>query len=150
MNWRQHAGCRGHDPDLWYSHDPADKAAARRICRTGCPVQDACLDYALTTHTDSDDSGIWGGTDAPQRRHLRATAQQPPTMPPAAADQMVDVAEQADGVLVDPTGRATIVPVNRQPRWIVIVDDRVVARSDSLDAGRRAAWQAMTATTAAA
>lgn len=41
---------------------------AKEICER-CPVQDACLAYALG---NADDWGVWGGTTGPERRRMRA------------------------------------------------------------------------------
>ena len=40
---------------------------AKEVCGE-CPVNRACLDYALETNQDS---GIWGGTSEEERRILR-------------------------------------------------------------------------------
>ncbi|MBK3553396.1 WhiB family transcriptional regulator [Streptomyces sp. MBT61] len=70
-NWRLHAACREEDPDLFFpigSTGPAvvQTEEAKAVCRT-CPVQAACLEWALE---NGQDSGIWGGLD-PRRRGLR-------------------------------------------------------------------------------
>lgn len=54
-SWLNMAKCRGHDPELWFSKDSDDIAAATRICRT-CPVTSHCT--ALSAGADD---GIWGG-----------------------------------------------------------------------------------------
>lgn len=40
---------------------------AKAVCQA-CPVQTACLDYAITTNQEY---GIWGGTSEEERRVLR-------------------------------------------------------------------------------
>lgn len=71
--------CAGHpDPDLWFSDEPASREARRskeeqarraitamRIC-ADCPIQQACLRYAMTDE-DALRTGIWGGTFAFER-----------------------------------------------------------------------------------
>ena len=52
------------DPELFHEHD--FELAAMRVCE-GCPVKQACLDYAL----EVDASGVWGGTTRAQRRGMR-------------------------------------------------------------------------------
>lgn len=47
-----------------------DVEAARTICRS-CPVQDACLAYALSA---VEPDGIWGGTTPDERRRMRGAA----------------------------------------------------------------------------
>ncbi|ALA48496.1 WhiB transcriptional factor [Mycobacterium phage Lolly9] len=70
--------CKGHeDPDLWHPGPGAggrnrrDQAVA--ICKQ-CPVQMACLQYALEwdrDHTFLDRvQGVWGGVPEPERRKL--------------------------------------------------------------------------------
>lgn len=67
--WRTDAACRGHDPQVFYPPTGDTRAAerARAICR-GCPVQDACLTYALDTNQTH---GIWGATSPVERRAIR-------------------------------------------------------------------------------
>lgn len=60
----------GH-PDAWWPdratpHEEITRV--KNICRT-CPVQAACLEWAL----DNDErAGIWGGTTSRKRREMRA------------------------------------------------------------------------------
>jgi WhiB family transcriptional regulator, redox-sensing transcriptional regulator len=63
LDWRQLAACRRHPalhPDAWFP-DPSDiatRAAAVRVCRTQCPVQQHCAQEALRIKPGW---GIWGG-----------------------------------------------------------------------------------------
>ncbi|WP_369021270.1 WhiB family transcriptional regulator [Streptomyces californicus] len=71
-NWRLHAACREEDPDLFFpigTTGPAVVQAeeAKAVCRT-CPVQAACLEWALENRQDS---GIWGGLSENERRALK-------------------------------------------------------------------------------
>ncbi|BFP57225.1 WhiB family transcriptional regulator [Streptomyces fimicarius] len=71
-NWRLHAACREEDPDLFFpigSTGPAvvQTAEAKTVCRS-CPVQAACLEWALE---NGQDSGIWGGLSENERRALK-------------------------------------------------------------------------------
>jgi WhiB family redox-sensing transcriptional regulator len=71
-SWRDSAACRHHDPDLFFpigttGAGVAEIERAKAIC-SGCPVQSACLTYALASHQQY---GIWGGSDEDQRRQLR-------------------------------------------------------------------------------
>jgi hypothetical protein len=61
--------CVGRLPSLWCSGDPADRAEARRICITECPVQRDYLDWALEAIPRSD-KAIYGGVNASQRARL--------------------------------------------------------------------------------
>lgn len=69
--WMALALCgQGDNPDLFFpSHinGVADARAARKVCRK-CPVRAECLEYALN---DSRITGVWGGTTAAERRHIR-------------------------------------------------------------------------------
>ncbi len=69
QTWRQHAACRGIDPDVFYPLDEDDDGeAAKEVC-TACPVRQACLEHALS-HRERD--GVWGGaTERERRRMLR-------------------------------------------------------------------------------
>ncbi|WP_103533969.1 WhiB family transcriptional regulator [Streptomyces sp. SM11] len=71
-NWRLYAACREEDPDLFFpigSTGPAvvRTAEAKAVCRT-CPVQAACLEWALE---NGQDSGVWGGLSENERRALK-------------------------------------------------------------------------------
>jgi len=66
--WRERAGCRGADLDLFFPGRGESAEPARRVC-AACPVREPCLDYALShgiTH------GIWGGLAERDRRALRS------------------------------------------------------------------------------
>lgn len=71
-DWRRQAACVNRDPDLFYpvgqgpdALNNTDKAKA--VC-SGCPVQAACLQYAIET---GEEHGIWGGLDEMERRAMR-------------------------------------------------------------------------------
>jgi WhiB family redox-sensing transcriptional regulator len=73
MDWEL-AACRDHDPELFFpvtSHGPGleQLAAAKAVC-AGCPIQNACLRWALET---GQEAGVWGGTGEDDRRALRRT-----------------------------------------------------------------------------
>jgi WhiB family redox-sensing transcriptional regulator len=65
------AACLDADPELFFSdeeyvYDKKKTAAAKLICR-GCPIKDACFQYAV----DGRYQGIWGGlTDAERTRKV--------------------------------------------------------------------------------
>jgi WhiB family redox-sensing transcriptional regulator len=61
-------GCAQSDPDSWFPPPGGAGTDALRICHV-CPIEAACLDYALT-HDER--FGIWGGMSAAQRNKLRA------------------------------------------------------------------------------
>ena len=64
MNWRHQAACRDHDPELWFSGNPYEQAAALAICRS-CPVIGECRRFA-DEHNRINGyqlQGIWGAAD---------------------------------------------------------------------------------------
>lgn len=70
--WRREAACRHADPDLFFPAGTTGAAvgqveAAKAFCES-CPVQDACLRFALETNQEA---GIWGGKEEHERRRLR-------------------------------------------------------------------------------
>ena len=72
MDWRARAACRTEEPDLFFpvgSSGPAlvQLAEAKSVCRR-CPVVVQCRTWALTT---GQDTGVWGGMSADERRALR-------------------------------------------------------------------------------
>lgn len=76
MDWRQHAACAGHDPELFFPVGTSEAAfaqaeQAKAICR-GCAVSDECLQWAVETNQDV---GIWGGLTEDQRRRLHRSRQ---------------------------------------------------------------------------
>lgn len=59
IDWETDARCRteGSAPDLFFSEDLGDIAAAKRIC-ADCPVLVPCLEGALAR---GEPCGVWGG-----------------------------------------------------------------------------------------
>lgn len=53
------------------------------------------------------------------------------------------VARDAHGDYTDVTGRVIIFRIHRDPPWMVLVDGRPLARTDTLTDGRRIAWAAL-------
>lgn len=66
LSWRQHAACRGVDPDIFYPASEEDAEAAKAICAE-CPVRQACLEYALANR---ERDGVWGGATERERRRM--------------------------------------------------------------------------------
>lgn len=67
--WKQHAECRGLNPDMFLPTRGDNRAleAAKRVCNR-CPVRTECLDYALKMN---ERTGVWGGVSERQRREMR-------------------------------------------------------------------------------
>ena len=71
-DWRALAACRSVDANLFFPNGSSGPAigqvqAAKAFCRS-CPVQRACLEFALET---TQEDGVWGGKDETERRRLR-------------------------------------------------------------------------------
>lgn len=56
--------CRGITPLMY---DELGVARAKAVC-AGCPVREACLEFALA---NDERWGVWGGTSERQRRAMR-------------------------------------------------------------------------------
>jgi WhiB family redox-sensing transcriptional regulator len=65
--WNRLAKCPPH-PELFFSEEPAQTRAAKRICAT-CPVQRRCLEAGMT-----EKFGVWGGLTALERKRLTTQA----------------------------------------------------------------------------
>lgn len=66
--WVQDAACLGMDTEEFYpDRDRIAIKRAKAVC-DGCPVRQACLDYAVASNIEY---GVWGGKSAAERRRLR-------------------------------------------------------------------------------
>ena len=69
--WQDLAACRGTDTERFFpishKHRRGADAFALGICMS-CPVQQPCLNYAMSIPQTY---GIWGGTTEEQRERLR-------------------------------------------------------------------------------
>jgi len=68
--WREAAACAGLETSLFFPSAEDDQvrlSAARQVCAM-CPVQEACLAYAIESRQTV---GIWGGATTRERRRLR-------------------------------------------------------------------------------
>ena len=65
-SWMHDGLCRQLAPSTFFPNDGVGVEMARRICMS-CPVQDACLEYALAERIDH---GVWGGTSERERRRI--------------------------------------------------------------------------------
>jgi WhiB family redox-sensing transcriptional regulator len=66
LTWRQHAACRGLEPEVFYPASEEQTEEAKAICGE-CPVREPCLDYALANR---ERDGVWGGATERERRRL--------------------------------------------------------------------------------
>ena len=77
--WWSRAACSTADPDLFFPISGAglalkQGARAKAICAR-CPIQQACLDYALNAGPIQ---GVWGRTTEAERRLLRQRRRRAP------------------------------------------------------------------------
>lgn len=66
QTWRQHAACKGVDPEIFYPISDEEAEVAKSVCR-GCSVRQLCLEYALGSR---ERDGVWGGATERERRRL--------------------------------------------------------------------------------
>lgn len=66
QTWRDHAACRGIDPDLFFPETDEEAEPAKEIC-TVCSVRAACLEHALGAR---ERDGVWGGATERERRRM--------------------------------------------------------------------------------
>ena len=69
--WHRNAACATRPDINFYPTSGQTSAPAKAICAT-CAVKAACLWWAI----EHDEHGIWGGTDATERKQIRNTRQQ--------------------------------------------------------------------------
>ncbi len=67
------AACIGHDTRIFFDHEDergqrrANALAAARLMCQGCPIKQACLQFALDSN---EQFGVWGGLTAAERSEL--------------------------------------------------------------------------------
>ncbi|MFK8022385.1 MAG: WhiB family transcriptional regulator [Ilumatobacter sp.] len=64
--WWDLGACRGLEASIFYPEDEAEALSAKNVC-SGCAVQAACLDHALTSR---EKAGVWGGATEKDRRRI--------------------------------------------------------------------------------
>lgn len=73
--WMDRAYCAtAEDADLWHSDNTEDTWAAKKLCRTACPVVEQCLRYAIE---NDEREGTWGGLSAGERARARSNGGKP-------------------------------------------------------------------------
>jgi WhiB family transcriptional regulator, redox-sensing transcriptional regulator len=65
--WREEAACKGLDTGIFFPSSDAEAGAAKLVC-AGCPVREACLEWAIASRQED---GVWGGMTDTERRRLR-------------------------------------------------------------------------------
>ena len=66
LTWRQHAACRGLDPEIFFPATDEEAVVAKAVC-AGCAIRQACLDHALGSR---ERDGVWGGATEKERRRI--------------------------------------------------------------------------------
>ena len=66
QTWRQHAACKGVEPDIFYPASDDEAEVAKIVCGQ-CPVRQPCLEYALASR---ERDGVWGGATEKERRRI--------------------------------------------------------------------------------
>ena len=66
LKWWDLGACRGLDASVFYPDDGGGAEVAKSVCAE-CPVQAACLDYALSVR---EKAGVWGGATERDRRRI--------------------------------------------------------------------------------
>ena len=66
LPWRQHAACRGIDPEIFYPPTEEEAEVAKSVCAQ-CSVQPSCLEHALGSR---ERDGVWGGATEKERRRI--------------------------------------------------------------------------------
>lgn len=67
LEWQDSALCAETDPEAFFPEKGSSTRQAKGIC-TLCPVEEACLEYALANGIRF---GVWGGKSEKERRKLR-------------------------------------------------------------------------------
>ncbi|MBX3314951.1 MAG: WhiB family transcriptional regulator [Actinobacteria bacterium] len=65
-SWRTKAACIGLEAFTFYPETDEDADKAKEVCAL-CPVQSACLEYALARR---EKEGVWGGCTERERRRI--------------------------------------------------------------------------------
>ncbi|GGO98644.1 WhiB family transcriptional regulator [Wenjunlia tyrosinilytica] len=73
MDWRDHAGCKDEDPELFFPVGNTGPALlqieeAKAVCRLRCPVMKQCLQWALEI---GENAGVGGGLSEDERRAMK-------------------------------------------------------------------------------
>ena len=161
--WRDDAACIGADFRIFTDPRP-DTGDARRaveLCQA-CPVKQPCLDTALKIETPAD-VGIWGGTTAQARRRLRRErhraavhadgrplVRQRPLEPLAAKTEGLHLVEDDNGDFVDRSGRVIVFEIHGDPPFMLMIDRRPRARTQTVDDAAGLAAQLLAKTVLAA
>jgi hypothetical protein len=71
--WTEHAPCRSVGVEVFFPEPGEAWLPTATMCRTSCPVQQQCLDYAMRLEQGMDRNkrfGVWGGlTPSARMKH---------------------------------------------------------------------------------
>lgn len=59
--------CAETDPEAFFPEKGESSQEAKKVCASGCPIRDFCLQFALENR---EEFGIWGGMSAVERKRL--------------------------------------------------------------------------------
>ena len=82
VDWRNSAACRTQDPELFFPIGTTDRALAqldkaKAVCHS-CPVQQRCLQWALSSEPLGQESGVCAGLSETERRSMKRRAARTP------------------------------------------------------------------------
>ena len=66
LSWKLAGACRFASTDMFFPASDNDAGDAKAVC-DACPVQEPCLEYALTVR---EPEGVWGGRTFAERRSI--------------------------------------------------------------------------------
>lgn len=59
--------CSETDPEAFFPEKGESSQEAKKICISGCPIREFCLEFALK---NNEQYGIWGGLSTSERKRL--------------------------------------------------------------------------------
>jgi len=94
-NWQLQAACTADQTSMFFSDDPAKRAAAKATC-AACPVLAPCRQFALDRPKLQ---GVFGGLTASERQAMRAAGSSKRTRWTDGSTGARDAGPRAAGVL---------------------------------------------------
>ena len=66
LSWKLAGSCRMLSTDMFFPASDSDAGPAKTVC-DACPVEERCLEYALSVR---EPEGVWGGRTFTERRAI--------------------------------------------------------------------------------
>ena len=66
LSWKLAGSCRMLSTDMFFPASDTDAGPAKLVCES-CPVEERCLEYALSVR---EPEGVWGGRTFTERRAI--------------------------------------------------------------------------------